>query len=122
MIQGIFRQGHPRVVLILPGQSEDLEVEFIVDTGFEGGLTLPMHLAQQLSARNAGFQNRIQADGSLLRFPCFEFFMEWDEEEDPQFVEVLVKESAPLIGTTFLMERLLQIEMTEGGEVTADPL
>ena len=120
MIQGVFREGHPRVSLTLPGQDEDFTVEFLVDTGFDGDLTLPLSLARQLRARSAGYRARMQADGTVLPCPCFQFFYEWDEDEDPQFVEVLVTGASPLMGTTFLADRLLQIEMTEGGEVTAE--
>ena len=41
MMIGQWRNGFPRVMLTLPGLQGPLEVEFIVDTGFEGGLTLP---------------------------------------------------------------------------------
>lgn len=74
MIEGSFRRGHPRVTLAMPGKEGEFDVEFIVDTGFEGDLTLPMSLAQRLEARDAGFQNCVQADGTVLRCACFNFF------------------------------------------------
>ncbi len=46
--------------------------------------------------------------------------MEW--EQDVRTAKVLVLASNPLVGTLFLRDYLLQIEMTEDGEVIAEPL
>jgi predicted aspartyl protease len=45
---GEFRDGHPRARLTLNGLAGQLELEFVVDTGFDGDLALPGHLARQL--------------------------------------------------------------------------
>lgn len=120
MITGIFRDGHPRLPLTLSTADGPLEVEFIVDTGFEGDLTLPVHLARHIGGSPEGFSDRMLADGSLFRCPYYVTLVMW--EGRPRRAEVLVLGSRPLVGTLFLGEHLLQVEMTEGGEVTAEPL
>ena len=45
MIPGVFRDGHPRTAITVYGDDAPQEVDFIVDTGFEGDLALPSHVA-----------------------------------------------------------------------------
>ena len=45
---GSFRDGHPRLTVLLPSQNGPLEIEFIVDTGFDGDLALPGPVARRL--------------------------------------------------------------------------
>lgn len=124
MTVGAFRNGHPRVVLALPGRNGLFEVEFIVDTGFEGDLALPADQARQLDAVPGGPSIRALADGSLVRCAVYEVStdeipMDW--EPDPRLVEILVLEGNPLLGMQLLNDRHLHVEVTEGGEVAIEP-
>lgn len=120
MIAGFFREGHPRAVLDLPSAAGPLEVEFIVDTGFEGDLALPHALAGRLGVERFGFRRRIIAGGAVVNCPFYEILLE--DDESARRVEVLVLEGRPLLGTTFLQDCLLQVEIVEGGEVLVEPL
>ncbi len=51
MMLGHVRQRFPRVLLTLPGQAGPLEIEFIVDTAFDGDLAVPSELALRLDAQ-----------------------------------------------------------------------
>lgn len=53
MIQGHVRDRLPRVLLSLPGEDGPFDVEFILDTGFEGELALPRAIAAPLIAEPA---------------------------------------------------------------------
>ena len=117
---GTFRDGHPRITLTLPGAEGAFEVEFIVDTGYEGDLALPGSLARQLDAQSSGFTKRALADGSIIVCPFLQLPLEWDGQI--KLVQVLVLPGNPLLGTAFLKEHSLQVEVTEGGEVYAEPL
>ena len=44
MILGYVRDHLPRVTIVLPGLNGDVPVEFIVDTGFDGDISLPSRL------------------------------------------------------------------------------
>lgn len=48
MILGHVRDGFPRIVLDLTGLRGVMRVEFLLDTGFEGELAVPLALMQQL--------------------------------------------------------------------------
>jgi len=48
VIVGRYWDKHPRVSLRLAGQSTNIDSEFIVDTGFDGGLTMSAALAHVL--------------------------------------------------------------------------
>ena len=61
MTSGEFRDGHPRATLTLLGDNGPLLVEFVADTGFEGDLALPGHIARQLGNRRSGLRARALA-------------------------------------------------------------
>lgn len=120
MITGHFREGHPRVTLSLAGPEGSLEVEFVLDTGFEGDLALPGYLASSLNGGPTGFRRRVLASGRVVNCPFYETVLEW--VGGPQLTEVLILEGQPLLGTTMLEGYLLEIEVTEGGDVAIQPL
>ncbi len=67
MMLGTFREEHPRITLPLPQIGGEIAVEFIVDTGFAGDLTLPAHLAGLLEGTFAGFGERRLANAQYLK-------------------------------------------------------
>lgn len=118
MIEGVFRDGHPRANVTLPGAEDDFNIEFVVDTGFEGDLTLPAKEARRLGERLTDFTDRRLADGSVIFCPVYS--IEMDERDE--IIEVLILPGEPLMGTNFLKNQHLHIEMTEGGAVYAEEL
>lgn len=120
MIRGHVRDFLPRVMLDLPGLEGVLPVEFIVDTGFDGDLALPIALVMRLEV--AFLEDRIirLADGTHLRRPYYEFLLDWNGQE--RLTEITVLEGQPLLGAILLAEHGVYLEMTDGGEVTVDPL
>ena len=96
MITGRFRAGHPRIRLALVGEEGPLTVDFIADTGFEGDLTLPGHLARRLGREPSGFRRRALADGSVGIVPFYEVRLEWGDAA--RVAEVLLLEGQPLLG------------------------
>lgn len=120
MMIGEFREHFPRLSLDLPTDDGTEQVEFVLDTGFEGDLTLPSAVARRLDARYRGSQFRILADGSSVECAIYYLFLDWHGES--RQVEVLVLETNPLLGTLLLDGCHLDIEMTEGGEVIVELL
>jgi len=119
VIAGAFRDGHPRQSVTLIGATGTSDVEVIVDTGFEGDLTLPSSVAQSLGGSPDGIVERELADGTLFRCPFYNLEVILDGET--RTVQALVLGRQPLLGTTFLQDHLLTIEVAEGGEVFAEP-
>ena len=120
MIFGRVRERFPHITLSLRGLVGRMNVEFIVDTAFDGDLALPAHLASELKSSHAAVQRVRLADGYESNQPYLKIMLDWDEDTLP--VEVLIMETSPLIGVLLLKNYLLQAEMKEGGEVMLEPL
>ena len=122
MIEGRFRDGLPRITLDLPTKNGGEQiVTFIVDTGFNGDLTLPESLARALPEAIRGEQSVTFAGGFGRRCFCYEIELA-DAEGEPRMVEVLIMDGNPLMGNNYLRNQLLTVELTEGGDVLAEPL
>ena len=120
MMHGTFRDDHPRMILALDGANGDLEVEFVVDTGFAGDLSLPVRLVTEVVATMMGFRIRKLASGQQFRCPYSSTLIEWNGEA--RQTEILILEGEPLLGTELMREYLLQVEMSDGGETLIEPL
>ena len=116
MLVGVFRAGFPRVQLRVEGQA----VEFIVDTGFRGEITLPARLATRLDAPVVGTRVVQLADGTSRIAPVHLLSVEWESEL--RLVETLALEGNPLLGTELLEGYHVHAEISEGGEVFVEAL
>lgn len=106
------------VVFRLPRQP-DLEIEFVVDTGFEGTLTLPV---SAVAAMGLPFYQRIRAnlaDDSLCMVDVHRARIRWDGQEAE--VAVLAMGQRPLLGTMLLDGHDLSIHFVDGGNVSLQP-
>ena len=107
------------VPLQIPNQPE-VEVAFVIDTGFTGFLTLPPAI---VTALNLPFLRRISAnlaDGSTIFLSVYIATIVWDGT--PRDVEVLATGRQPLLGTLLLNGYQLTADFEDGGTVTIDPL
>jgi clan AA aspartic protease len=102
------------VTFLLPNKPE-LTIEFVIDIGFAGSLTLPPDAALALGL---SFQGRISAhlaDGTIRDTPIYAATIEWQDGEIE--VAVLAMGSRPLLGTSLLSNYRLEAEFHEGGIV-----
>lgn len=120
MIYGHVRDDMPRVTVWLPGLTGKLRVEFILDTGFDDWLALPLDLIRRLDLKPDGPRLTRFAGGGLRAVNCYLMRLEWNEEVVE--VEVLEIEGNPLLGTRALRGNLIQIEMIDGGAVSVESL
>ena len=111
-----------RVSIAVAGPSREFrEMEFVVDTGFSGELTLPESLIREL--RLTLYRNRRVriADNHLIDIPSYHGLVQWHGRVLP----VLVYQSEnprPLLGAAMLENCRLTVDMREGGPVTITPL
>jgi clan AA aspartic protease len=117
VIRGSFRDDAARARLTLIGDADSVEVEFVVDTGFTGTLALPPSVLARIGASLDGTRLLRLADGTERRAPFYTVRIEWDGE--PHAVRAILLEDEPLIGVALLREYLLQVEVIDGGTVTA---
>jgi len=88
----------------------------IVDTGFNGWLSLPPDLIAQLNSRWKRRGRAILGDGSECIFDVYEAVVIWDEN----LIKIPVDEAdaEPLVGMSLMEGFQLLIQVFEGGVVT----
>jgi clan AA aspartic protease len=110
---------HLLLPIQLPNQP-DTTIEFVIDTGFTGFLTLP---PAAVAAMGLPFLYDIWvtlADGSSARLALREADILWDGS--PRRVRVLATGQQPLLGTKLLDGYELVTQFTDGRLVTVEHL
>lgn len=107
----------PRLLLTVRAASgQPHEVEVVIDTGFNGFLTLP---PAQIAALGLGWLCRQQgelADGSVLAFDVHVATVDWNGQ--PRSVEVDAADAQPLLGMALVQGSELRMQVLPGGAVT----
>ncbi len=105
----------------VPGSSLGTrEIECVVDTGFEGFLTLPSSAIAKLGLPYIGEINANLADNSNVATNVYLATILWDGVEKD--VAVLGMGHRPLIGTALLEDYHLSIDFCDGGTVLVDDI
>ena len=89
------------------GQPHD--VEAVIDTGFNGFLTLPPPLVAALGLTWLCRQHGQLADGSVQPFDVYEATVDWDGQ--PRSVEVEAVDAQPLVGMALMQGAELRIQV-----------
>ncbi|MGO8670438.1 MAG: retroviral-like aspartic protease family protein [Capsulimonadaceae bacterium] len=121
MIQGVFRDNHPRVTLTVSGEAGQADIEFIVDTGFYGDLAISQDLLRSLSLLYMGPRVIRLASGEQMKTAIHIGTVNWIDCESRE-VEVMMLDGDALLGTNMLAGVLLQIEGDENGVVSLENL
>jgi clan AA aspartic protease len=107
------------VTFILPNRPR-IEIEFVVDTGFDGFLMLPL---EAVTAFHLPVFQRIEAnlaDGTNRRATLHTAIVLWEGQE--REVQVLALGTRPLLGTFLMDAQELVVQFVDNGLVTLDPL
>ena len=94
-------------------------VDAVIDTGFNGFLTLPPSLIAKLDLQCIGRGRAVLADGTEVVFDVFEAFLLWDGTAIS--VEADSAKTDVLIGMSLLRGYELWINAVKGGEVRIAP-
>ncbi|BAT56168.1 hypothetical protein NOS3756_51700 [Nostoc sp. NIES-3756] len=112
MITGIIKSGHPTVNIIFRLSNQpDFTIEFVIDTGFTGDLSLPL---AAVNLMNLPFLYELSANltnNSWVDIPLHEAVILWNGEE--RVVNVLATGRRPLLGTALLDGYELTLQFTE---------
>ena len=98
----------------------ELEVEFVIDTGFEGEITLPIKVVEALGLKYAQPIYANLADNVRKEVKAYVGLIKWFGKE--RKVLVLAMGLKPLLGTMLLDLNDLHIEFKENGSVDIIPL
>jgi clan AA aspartic protease len=90
-------------------------VEVVIDTGFNGFLTLPPAQIAALGLPWLCRQQGLLADGSVQAFDVHVATVEWHGR--PRSVEVEVADAQPLLGMALMQGSELRIRVAPGGPV-----
>ena len=107
----------PWMQLIVRGlDRRELPINFIVDTGYNGYISLPARDITALSLAQVGEEELIFADGSVAISPLYEAVLLWDKQERNIVVHLL--DDDPLLGTSMMFDYDLHIIFVNDGAVT----
>ena len=119
MTQGRFTAYTPVITLtLLTSTGEPIEVDAVVDTGFDGFLVLPPALMIELRAPRLRTGRAAQADGRPVDFDIYQVIVLWNDA--PRQVEANAVGEMPIIGMEFLYGHDLHVEIVEGGRVVIE--
>jgi clan AA aspartic protease len=112
-------QARINVILCLL-ENSNIEIECIVDTGFEGFLTLPSLVITELGLPYIARIDANLADNSSVAVNVYAVTILWQGIQ--RDVAVLAMGSRPLIGTALLEDYHLGIDFYDGGTVLVDDI
>lgn len=122
MIFGHINQDRELVapVRVLDANDHVHRYEAILDTGFDGALSLPRHLIQELGLPPTEPIEMVLATGRQVQVNAYAGTVLWRGER--RHVRILEAEGSPLIGIALMWGGLLTAEITDNGAVTIGPL
>ena len=100
---------------ILAADDSLLNLEAIVDTGFDGYLTLPVSTINFLQAVSAGTRRAAMADGSITELAVFQVRINWHGQE--REILALQADAQPLIGMSMLWDSRVTFDAQQDGIV-----
>ncbi len=112
-------QARVNILLRLPSLP-DVLLAFVVDTGFEGALTLPPEVVAALNLPFVQEMTANLADDSSVKTNIHAATIVWDGAELE--VAVLAMGRRPLLGTALFAKKRLGVDFEENGPVTIDAI
>lgn len=96
-------------------QGQEQEIQAVIDTGFDGALTLSSVLIDALGLEWRRRGRALLADGGESVFDIYEAIVVWDGQ--PRRVTVDAADIMPLVGMSLLYGYELTVQIVEGGQV-----
>lgn len=100
---------HPRIDLSLVVNNRKINVSALIDTGFDGYLSLPKSLAEKLELKFVDTINMELADGAIKRFDLYEVKIIFDNEEK-SIHTFLTDSDDVLVGAALLADKKLELD------------
>jgi clan AA aspartic protease len=100
---------------VLGHHGEERDLEFVLDTGFNGFVILPPDLVSEFGYERVCIEFATLADGREEAFDVYRARILWDGQ--PRDIEADVANAAPLIGMAMLEGHDLQVRVAAAGEV-----
>ena len=119
MIVGKITNNQEAIIeLEVVGLNRRERVEVVIDTGFDGYLTLPSDLINRIGRRRAGRRHAILGDGNIVVLELYRVKVLWHGEE--REVPVLRTDGGPLVGMALLNGNRVILDVVIDGDVRID--
>ena len=105
---------------VLPARGDAKSVTAVIDTGFNGYLTLPAETIEALALSFHSYAEAELADGHTIVLQKFEGEVLWNGL--PRAVTILQTQGAPLVGMALLEKHRICIDVIPQGNVTIDSI
>ena len=117
MIEGVVNAAYEAVVTLpLRGQAgQERDIEVVIDTGYNGFLTLPPSLVEELELPLVGPSRATLANGDVENFYVHDVTVLWDGVA--RDIEADAMGPTPLAGMLLLDKHNLNIDVECGGRV-----
>ena len=122
MIEGRVNESYEATVKLnlVDAAGQNREVEAIIDTGYNGYLTLPTVLIEVMGLPWQG-QNEVSlADGTSRVLDVYDGTVSWNGRERPIYVDAIDAET--LVGMGLLRGHSLRVDVVRDGMVTVEAL
>jgi clan AA aspartic protease len=107
-------------VEVLVSDQRARRIDAVIDTGYNGYLTLPAAVVAELDLLWLDRGLGTLADDRVISFDIYVAQIMWNEK--PREIPVDVTESTPLIGMALMEGYELKAQIRRGGKVTLKPL
>ena len=95
-------------------------IEVVLDTGFNGQLSLPAATIRRLELPEESSRLAVTATGDRVSLTSYTVTILWDGQ--PRIVEVVEADSEPLLGMELLLDSRVTLDVRDGGPVTIEAL
>ena len=121
MIEGVVNANYEAGIIlpVLGPSGQTREVEAVIDTGYNGTLTLPPALGAELALPLVGPSRATLANGVVETFNVHDVTVVWDGLR--RDIEADAVGPTPLAGMLLLDSHSLYVEVTDGGRVAIQP-
>ena len=106
-------------LVVLDRAQQPHDVDAVLDTGFNGFLTLPRAMVQTLQLPLAGNRRVTLGDGGTVVLDLYLATVLWDTQ--PREVLVLQAEGSPLMGMALLYGNRVILHVVDHGDVLIEP-
>ncbi len=107
-------------IIVRGSGGDEQEIDAVIDTGFNGSLTLPTLLIATLGLTWRELRRALLADGREEVLDVYEATIVWDGQ--PRNVSAYAADTDPLVGMSLLYGYDLHIQVIDGGGVTIEAL
>ena len=108
------------IALEVHGSKDQIEVDAILDSGFDGYVSLSRAMISNLGLKFRRRGRAVLADGGEIVFDVYEATVIWDGK--PMRLEVDEADTDPLVGMALLDGYKMTIEVVPGGAVAIELL